>query len=66
MKYIFLFPDDSVDGIKKGLEKVINMPRYSVESMGKEAQMFVRKEKNKENQAMKMIALFDKKDWLVR
>lgn len=66
MKYIFLFPDDSVEGIKNGLEKVINLPKYSVENMGKEAQIFVRKEKNKENQSMKMITLFDRKDWLAR
>lgn len=60
MDHIFTFPEDTVDGIKKGLETIAEMDEEDVVKKGKEAQEFVRKEKSKERQAQKMILLFEK------
>ena len=58
--YIFYFPDDTVGGIKKGLEMVLNLPESLLLEKGKRAFEFVQNEKNKDAQAMKMLSILQK------
>ena len=56
--FIFYFPDDTVEGIKKGLEMVLNLPESFLLERGKQAFEFVQNKKNKDVQALKMISVF--------
>ena len=56
-KYIFLIEDESKNGMKKSLAKILNLPREVLYEKGREAKEFVLKYKNNNIQAKKIINL---------
>ena len=45
-KYVYTFEDETVEGMKKAIIKLINIPREELTEKGKQAQEFVLKNKN--------------------
>ena len=56
-KYIFLIEDESKNGMKKSLAKILNLPREVLYEKGREAKEFVLKYKNNNIKTKKIINL---------
>lgn len=56
-EFVFLLQDETADGIKESLTKILNLPAEQLHSKGAAAKQFVLEEKNNIIQARKMIDL---------
>ena len=56
-QYVYLFNDESVDGMKNTLQEILNLSREELHNKGQEAKTFVIREKNNVVQAKKVIDL---------
>lgn len=59
-KHMIMIEDNSVEKIKEGMTYALSLSKEDIERRGAEAQLFIKKEKNKYIQSQKLIELLEK------
>lgn len=57
--FVYLFDDESVEGMARTLEWVLSLPKAELHAKGNAAKEFVLREKNNVVQAKKLLNLFE-------
>jgi len=57
--FVYLFDDESVEGMARTLERVLSLPKAELHAKGNAAKEFVLREKNNVVQAKKLLNLFE-------
>jgi glycosyltransferase involved in cell wall biosynthesis len=61
--FVFLFEEEGIDGYKKSMEKILNLPLCELKNFGDKARNFVLEHKNNKVQAFKFHTVFFNKLW---
>ena len=60
--YVYLFEDESVEGMAKTLERILELPKEELHAKGAAAKEFVLREKNNIRQASRILELIENMD----